>query len=392
MDKPSEHAAPESAGGSPWEVAWIFLRLGLTAFGGPAVHTGIMLEEFVRRRRWVSEELFLRMMGATNFIPGPNSTELSMMIGRRRAGWAGFFAAGLAFILPAAAITAALGWISVHWGGVPKADRFLEIVRPAVVAVLANACLQLSRAALSRWLGVALATASVLLALSGVYELWILAGAAFFGVVAQLGKRGTVAPGPDVLLPLPLLLSGPVSKPAAAAAFSQWELFLAFAKVGSILFGSGYVLAAFLETEFVQHLQWLTQEQLLDAVAAGQLTPGPLFTTATFVGFQLGGWTGAAVATAGIFAPAFFFAAMGELLLARMERSALLRTMIEFVVAASVGIWLSVLIGFAPFVIASEWSAAAFVAAIVGANAFRAGPMAILGAAAALGFLYAKFG
>ena len=294
------------------ELALLFLRLGVTAFGGPAAHIAMMEEEVVRRRRWLTREEFLDLLGAANLIPGPNSTELAIHIGHRRAGWPGLLVAGTCFILPAALIVLALAWAYVRYGALPEVGAILYGVKPVIVAVVAQALGKLARTAVKDvFLGV-LAALAVAANLLGVHELVILAAAGALVSARAGGAR-----------PVKALLAPAVSGLAATAGASAGLglLFLTFLKIGSVLFGSGYVLLAFLRADLVERLHWLSESQLLDAVAAGQITPGPVFTTATFVGYLVGGTAGAGVATLGIFLPAFVFVAASGPLVPRLRRS-----------------------------------------------------------------------
>lgn len=287
--------------GSAREVAGIFLRLGTVAFGGPAAHVALMREEFVRRRAWVTDQRFADLMGATNLIPGPNSTELAMHLGHERARWRGLVLAGVGFILPAALMVTALAWAYIEYGDTPAIEGVLYGVVPVVIAIIIWALVGLGRTVLSSpWL-IALATAALTAYLLGVNELVVLfAGAALAGIVrAGRGLAGHPALG------LPLLAGSPVFADPTGAQLSQ--LFWTMLKIGSILYGSGYVLLAFLEGDFVDRLGWVTQQQLIDAVSIGQVTPGPLFTTATFVGYVVAGFPGAFLATVAIFLPSFVF-------------------------------------------------------------------------------------
>jgi chromate transporter len=285
------------------EVALLFLRLGTVAFGGPAAHIALMHDEVVRRRRWVTEQRFLDLVGATNLIPGPNSTELAIHLGYDRARWRGLIAAGVCFILPAALIVTALAWGYVTYGQTPAVEGALYGIKPVVLAIIARALLGLFRTALPNgWLGV-LAAAALAAYLLGVNEVGILAAGAALALAARLAGRGRLAP--PGLLALPTLTSLPrFSDPTAG---QLTELFLTLLKIGSVLYGSGYVLLAFLRGDFVVRLGWITQQQLLDAVSVGQVTPGPVFTTATFVGYLVAGLPGALAATVGIFLPSFVF-------------------------------------------------------------------------------------
>jgi chromate transporter len=326
----SHPAAQDST--SLGELAAQFLRLGTTAFGGPAVHIAMMEDEVVRRRRWMSQEAFLDLLGATNLIPGPNSTELAIHIGHARAGWAGLLVAGAAFILPAATLVGAFAWAYVHFGTLPAAGAILYGIKPVVIAVVLQALWRLGRVALkNRWL-IALGLAATLAVVLGVNELAVLFLAGVVPVAATtLARRGRGAAASWILLAAP---------PATAAAlpFGLWPMFLLFLKTGAVLFGSGYVLIAFLQADFVDRLGWITQTQLLDAVAVGQVTPGPVFTTATFIGYLLGGPTGAIVATVGIFLPAFLFVALSGPLLPRLRTSAAFRAMLDGVNVASLAL------------------------------------------------------
>lgn len=287
--------------GSAREVAGIFLRLGTVAFGGPAAHVALMREEFVRRRAWVTDQRFADLMGATNLIPGPNSTELAMHLGHERARWRGLVLAGVGFILPAALMVTALAWAYIEYGDTPAIEGVLYGVVPVVIAIIIWALVGLGKTVLSSpWL-IALAAAALTAYLLGVNELIVLfAGAALAALVrAGRGLAGHPALG------LPLLAGSPVFADPTGAQLSQ--LFWTMLKIGSILYGSGYVLLAFLEGDFVDRLGWVSQQQLIDAVSIGQVTPGPLFTTATFVGYVVAGFPGAFLATVAIFLPSFVF-------------------------------------------------------------------------------------
>lgn len=323
----SNPAARPPRGAALGEVALLFLRLGATAFGGPAAHLGMMEDEVVRRRRWLSREEFLDLFGATNLIPGPNSTEMAIHLGHRRAGWAGLVVAGACFILPAALITGALAWAYVRFGALPEARGMLYGVKPVIIAVVLQALYGLGRAAIKTKLLAAVAAAGVLASALGANELAILfsAGASVMAArwitappPAKGGPHAGDTGGAGVAL-APALSTAGVA--AAAAPFGLLPLFLFFLKVGAILFGSGYVLLAFLRADLVDRWHWLTEAQLLDAVAVGQVTPGPVFTTATFIGYVLGGAPGAVVATLGIFLPAFFFVAVSGPFVPRLRRS-----------------------------------------------------------------------
>jgi len=314
------------------EVAAVFLRLGLTSFGGPAAHVALMQAELVERRRWLSRERFLDLLGAVNLIPGPNSTELAIHLGLLRAGWPGLVVAGACFIVPAALSTAALAWVYVGWGALPDAAGVLAAVKPVVLVVVADALWKFLRTSVRTPFEGAVAAGALAGAALGLPELAVLLAAGLL-CAGRAGldrgqARGLAAP---LLLPL-------AAGAAGAAAPTASGLFWVFAKLGSVLFGSGYVLLAFLRAELVERLGWLTAPQLLDAVAVGQLTPGPVFSTATFVGWVAGGPAGAAAATAGIFLPAFVFVALSGPLVPRLRRSRVASAFLAGVVLGSLGL------------------------------------------------------
>ena len=320
------------------EIAFVFLKLGSIAFGGPAAHIAMMEDEVVRRRRWLSHEEFLDYLGATNLIPGPNSTELAIHIGQARAGWPGLLFAGSCFILPAALIVIAIAWAYVRFGALPAMSGILYGVKPVVIAVVFQALWGLGRAALKTRGLIALAVVAIVAAGIGVNELVILFAAGGVLIVA----RKAIDARPGGLTPAAAFVAGSTSAQigatALAAPFGLLPLFGVFLKIGSVLFGSGYVLLAFLRSDLVERLHWLTERQLLDAVAVGQVTPGPVFTTATFVGYVLGGAWGAVVATIGIFLPAFVFVAMSGALLPRVRRSMAARAALDGVNVASLAL------------------------------------------------------
>src|SRR5260221_1065227 len=296
------------------EVARLFLKLGFTAFGGPAAHVAIMEREVVRDRGWLTHAEFLDLLGATNLIPGPNSTELAIHVGHRRAGWPGLLVAGTCFIVPAMLIVGVIAAAYVKFGVLPEGARLLSGVKPVIVAVIVQALWSLARTAVKpRWLA-ALGVVAVVLNAIGVNELAVLFGAGAVMALPRLVRRNGP---PAALVFMPIFATVTTS----AVPFSLAALFLFFMKVGSVLFGSGYVLLAFLRADLVERWHWLSEAQLLDAIAVGQITPGPLFTSATFIGYILGGPTGALVATIGIFLPAFVFVAISGPLIPRLRAS-----------------------------------------------------------------------
>jgi chromate transporter len=325
------------------ELAVLFLKLGSTAFGGPAAHIAMMEDEVVRRRQWLTRDEFLDLLGATHLIPGPNSTEMAIHIGHRRAGWLGLLVAGVCFILPAALIVTALAWAYVRFGQLPKAEALLYGVKPVIIAVVVQALGGLGRSAVkTRLLAVAGAAAAALSGF-GFNELLILFGTGLVIAGVRTLAQSRSSPSNTALLSLAPTLplaaaTGSAGGAVLATPFSLWPMFLFFLKVGSVLFGSGYVLLAFLRADLVDRWHWLTEGQLLDAIAVGQITPGPVFTTATFIGYLLAGTGGAALATVGIFLPAFFFVAISGPFVPRLRRSPVAGAFLDGVNVASLAL------------------------------------------------------
>jgi chromate transporter len=324
------------------ELALLFLKLGATAFGGPAAHVALMEDEVVRRRSWLTRQQFLDYVGATNLIPGPNSTELAIHIGHARAGWPGLLVAGVAFIVPATLLVGLAAWAYVTYGALPAVSGVLYGVKPVVIAVVVQALWGLGQSAVrSAWLAV-LGGLAVCAVAAGVHELIVLAAAGLASALAGrwLAPRAAaaaVAAASGAALPAGAMAASAATG-VAAVSVGLWPLFLVFAKIGSVLFGSGYVLLAFLRSDLVERLGWLTEAQLLDAVAVGQVTPGPVFTTATFVGYLLGGPVAAVVATVGIFLPAFVFVALSGPLVPRLRRSRVAGAVLDGVNVASLAL------------------------------------------------------
>ncbi|MFP2929203.1 chromate efflux transporter [Pyxidicoccus sp. 3LG] len=307
------------------ELALLFLRLGTTAFGGPAAHIAMMEDEVVRRRKWLTRDEFVDLLGATNLIPGPNSTELAIHIGHRRGGWPGLVVAGTCFILPAFFIVGAIAWAYTRFGSLPRVDALLYGVKAVIISVVLQALWGLLRTGVRTRLAAAVGVVAVVAGFLGVNELLLLVLCGLAVLLWRAGERRWRGAPPGAgsttasLLPLwPVPVLGAA---ATAVPFTPHGLFLFFLKVGSVLYGSGYVLLAFLRSDLVERYGWLTEAQLLDAVAVGQVTPGPVFTTATFIGYVLGGASGAVVATVGIFLPAFVFVALSGPLVPRLRRS-----------------------------------------------------------------------
>lgn len=322
------------------ELAGLFLRLGTTAFGGPAAHIAMMEDEVVRRRQWLTHDEFLDLVGATNLIPGPNSTELAIHIGHRRAGWAGLLVAGGCFILPATLIVTAIAWGYVRFGRLPSAEGLLYGVKPVMIAVVLQALWGLGRRALKTGPLAVVALAAAALSLLGVNELAILFGTGFLvALVGSFKARGPIRGASWVaVVPALPLAATTASAASAATPFGLWPMLVFFLKTGSVLFGSGYVLLAFLRADLVDRWHWLTEGQLLDAIAVGQVTPGPVFTTATFIGYVLAGVPGATLATVGIFLPAFIFVALSGPLVPRLRRSPVAGAFLDGVNVASLAL------------------------------------------------------
>ena len=342
-DELKRHAAGDRT--SLPTLAALFLRLGLTSFGGPAAHVALMEDEVVRRRGWLSRQEFLDLVSASALIPGPNSTELAIHIGRVRAGWPGLIVAGLGFVLPAVVLTAAVAWAYVRFGSLPQAGWLLYGVKPVIIAVVVQAIVRLAPGAAKDSRLVVLGILALLASWWGADEIAVLLGAGLVHALVAGPARG--APfGPATTAPAWLLLGPPAAGAAAtaatAAAVSLAGLFGVFLKIGALLFGSGYVLLAFLRTDLVERRAWLTEAQLVDAVAVGQLTPGPVFSTATFVGWLLQGPAGALVATVGIFLPAFVLVALSGPLVPRLRASRVAGAFLDGVNVASLALMLVV--------------------------------------------------
>jgi chromate transporter len=300
----------------------------------------MLRDEVVTRRNWLREQEFLDLIGAANLIPGPTSTEVIMHGGYRRAGWLGLLAGGVCFILPAAAIVLVFAWLYVRYGTTPAGENLLYGIKPVVVAIVVQAVWGLGRTALrTRWFA-ALGVAVLALYLLGGNEIVLIAVAALLTTVIVNRRRlrrprGSHSFAPVWALPLPVLFAVAAT---ASVPYSLQQLFLSFLKIGTFLYGSGYVLLTFLQSEFVDRLGWISQDVLLDAVAIGQFTPGPLFTTATFIGYYVGGFEGAVVATVGIFLPAFIFVAISVPLLPHVRRSSWTSAALDGVNAAAVAL------------------------------------------------------
>jgi chromate transporter len=340
------------------ELAGIFLKLGLIGFGGPAAHIAMMEEEIARRRKWITREYFLDLVGATNLIPGPNSTEMAIHIGYIRAGWSGLAVAGISFILPAVLITAAFAWVYVKFGSLPKVIPFFYGMKPAVLAVIFFAIWRLGRTAVKSWRLLVIGLCVTLASLLKMNEIVVLLLGAVIGMFwLRLPLRGGTPLVLEIIAgvstAIGTILNVRISWGAVAMmavgfggpiGFSLLKLGLFFLKVGTVLFGSGYVLVAFLEGGLVHDYGWLSQQQLLDAIAIGQFTPGPVLSAATFIGYVISGISGAVVSTVAIFLPSFFFVAALNPVVPRLRQSLWTSAFLDAANISSVALMLAVVV------------------------------------------------
>jgi len=323
------------------ELAFVFLKLGTIAFGGPAAHIAMMEDEFVRKRGWITEEDFLDRVAAASLIPGPSSTEVGIFIGRSLRGWSGLVVAGCCFIIPAAILVSLIAAAYVRFGALPQAEGILRAIKPAVIALILQALWKLGKTAAKTWALGLIGIVSAVLNFVGVGPLLVLALAGVSSGIAwwwQKSKRNPVALCGIALTKMFSPVSLTALAVAAVAPIRLGRLFLSFLKIGSVVFGSGYVLLAFLRSEFVDHLHWLTEKQLIDAVAVGQFTPGPVFTTATFIGYLVSGLPGALLATLGIFLPGFVFVAISGPVIPKIRRSPAAGAVLDGVVVGSLAL------------------------------------------------------
>jgi chromate transporter len=371
------------------EVAAVFSRLGATVFGGPAVHIAVMEEEVVRRRGWIDRDTFFDLVGASNLLPGPNSTEMALHLGYQRGGLPGLCIAGVSFIAPPALMTAALAALYVKWGSLQVARNLLYGLAPVVLAVVFLALIRLVPATAKSLTERAVLAGAAAASLAGVHELLtLLAGGLVVSIPATARRLARLRGVAGAVLPVAVAAVATAASTEAGRMVTTSGILLFFLKVGSVLYGSGYVLLAFLRAELVERHGWLTDTQLIDAIAVGQFTPGPLFTTATFVGYLLDGWRGAAVATFGIFAPAFLFVALSGPLVRAIRKSAIASALLAGVTAASVGLMAAVWLQLAASVIVDVPTALLAAAAFL-ALRYGLSPGWCLAAGAALGLLRA---
>ena len=377
------------------EVALLFLRLGTISFGGPAAHIAMMEDEVVKRRKWITHEYFLDLLGATNIIPGPNSTEMGIHIGYIKAGWKGLVLAGVCFIFPAVAISLVFAHLYVLYGSVPQIGAFVWGIRSAVIAIILSAVIRLGKPQVKNRFILIVSVVVCILSLLKVDAIALLGGAGVLGLLWGIRKRLKEHPLPILLtMALPVVLVSVSSKTPELTTIPPTlsALGLFFLKIGSILYGSGYVLAAFLQGGLVDARHWLTQAQLLDAIAVGQFTPGPVLSTATFIGFLILGFPGAVVSTVGIFLPSFIYVLAINPLVPKLRKSALTAGFLDGVNAASLGLMLAVCatLGVSTLVNPGSWSVFVVAAVVIVVWNFHAAWIVV--GAAILGWLFSMAG
>lgn len=312
------------------EIARLFLKLGIIGFGGPAAHIAMMQDEVVTKRKWLSEQHFLDLMGATNLIPGPNSTEMAIHIGHEKGGWKGLIVAGFCFILPAVFITGIFAWLYKQYGQIPEVQPFVYGTKPAIIAIILGAVYPLAKKSLKSFELAVIGVGVLVCSLLNFNEIYLMFGAGFVALFLTIFKSNKST---NSFLTLPFLQISTTTYLSA----TNLNLFWIFLKIGAILYGSGYVLFAFLDTELVS-TGLLTRTQLIDAIAVGQFTPGPVFSSVTFIGYQINGVTGAMVSTIAIFLPSFVFVALLNPIVKKMRNSILFSAFLDAVNVASVAI------------------------------------------------------
>jgi chromate transporter len=372
--------APERRGLA--EVARVFLKLGTVGFGGPAAHIALLRAEVVERRQWTTDQEFLDLLGASNLAPGPTSTELAIHLGARRAGWRGLIVAGVCFIVPAFLIVLAIAWLYERHGTDPAVVDLRYGILPVVLAVIAQALWTLGRASIKGVLPAVVAGGVAALFVLDVNALLLLIAGAL--VVLLWENRTRLRPSSASFAPVLLALGGA----GATVSAPLWRIFLVFLKIGSVTFGSGYALVAFLERDVVHTYGWLTNGQLLDAIAVGQITPGPVFTTATFVGYQVEGFAGAVVATLGIFLPSFVFVALLAPIIPRLRRSAWAGAALDGLNAASLGLMAGVTLVLLDDAFPDALTVVVGVVALVVLLRWRVNPVWLIGAGALVGLAH----
>jgi len=377
------------------EIALLFLKLGAISFGGPAAHVAMMEEEVVKRREWITHEYFLDLLGATNIIPGPNSTEMGIHIGYLRGGWKGLVIAGVCFIFPAVAISLLFAHFYVLYGSVPQVSSFVCGIRSAVIAIILAAVVRLGMPKVKNWFMMVVSAAICILNLLHVDAITLLAAAGVLGLLWGNREKLKQHPLPIFLilfLPVIVVSTSPKTSETVVSPPTISVLGLFFLKIGSILYGSGYVLAAFLQGGLVDTRHWLTQTQLLDAIAVGQFTPGPVLSTATFIGYLILGFPGAVVSTVGIFFPSFIFVLAISPFVPKMRKSALTAGFLDGVNAASLGLMLAVCVTLGVSTLSSSGAWIIFVAAVVVILTWNLHAAWIVIGAAILGWLFSTIG
>ena len=317
------------------EIISVFLKLGCIAFGGPAAHIAMMEKEIIEKRKWMTHEEFLDLIGITNIIPGPNSTQMTMQCGYVRGGNIGLILAGLSFILPAVLITLLFAVFFVKYGSLPSIEPFFLGIKPAVIGIILMATIKLSKKAFKNRTLIISGFIVAFLSICGINEFILIIGTAFLGLSIHLFKKNDnklVSIFPSFLL---------YTKPATLG-ITTTSIFWVFVKIAVILYGSGYVLIAYVDSELVERLAWLTKEELLEAIAVGQFTPGPVLTTATFIGYQLNGFSGAAMASLGMFLPSFLFVAILVRIIPFIKKSIVLSFILGYINSGAVGIMIAV--------------------------------------------------
>jgi chromate transporter len=373
------------------EIALVFLKLGTIAFGGPAAHLAMMEEELVRRRHWMTHAEFLDRLATANLIPGPSSTEVAIFVGQLKRGWRGLIVAGCCFIIPAAIIVSVIGWGYVRFGSLPKAEGVLFAIKPAVVAIVIQALGQLGRTGVRTLPLAVIAVLSAGLSFAGVSPMLVLALAGLLSAATVSVKNRLLGAsvGLQKIAALPKLVAGALTLGALGTVYPVGlsRLFWSFLKMGSVVFGSGYVLLAFLRAEFVERLHWLTEKQLIDAIAVGQFTPGPVFTTATFIGYLVAGSAGAVVATVGIFLPGFLLVAISGPLIPRLRASPVASAAIDGVVAGSLALMAAVAWQLGKASVVDRTTLIIFMASLIALHRFRVNSAWLIAAAAGVGWV-----
>ncbi len=384
----------KSARSTLLELALLFLKLGLTAFGGPTAHIAMMEDEVVRRRKWISKEEFLDLLSAANLIPGPNSTELAIHIGHRRAGWLGLLVAGICFILPAFFIVVVIAKMYVIYGKLPETEALLSGIKPVIIAVVVQALWGLGKSALKNGVLTCICITAALANFFGAGEVTTLLVAGTISCMATEHwpkVRTSLKLGIVTILGIGTSIKATAVAMATQALFSLSQLFLFFVKVGSVLFGSGYVLLSFLRSDLVEKWHWLTETQLLDAIAVGQFTPGPVFTTASFIGYILSGWRGAIVATTGIFLPAFFFVAISAPFLPHLRKSVRVGSFLDGVNVASLALMAVVSLQLGKVAIVDALTATLGVLTMILLTRFKVNSVFLVIGGAFIGLIRAKY-